>query len=94
MFYGCSSVQIGHIIDGTSNTIMLGESFTDTYSKDGQQMDYWYIGSPQTGGWNPGGEGGTEFSEGLGSTGPKINSRLDPTISGVEMAAADSPLVQ
>ena len=39
------------------NTIMLGESFTDTYSKDGQQMDYWYIGSPQTGGWNPGGEG-------------------------------------
>ncbi len=85
MFFGCSSVRVADVTDGLSNTIMLGESYTDTYSKDGQQMDYWHTGSPQTGGWNPGGAGGTEYSEGLGSTGPKINSRLDPNISGHEM---------
>src|SRR5690606_10717370 len=78
-------IRMRDVIDGTSNTIMIGESYTDTYSKDGQQMDYWQIGSPQTGGWNPGGRGGTEYSEGLGSTGPKINSRLDPTVPGVAM---------
>ncbi len=88
MFYGCSSTRFRDVVDGLTNTIMIGESYTDTYSKDGQQMDYWHTGSPQTGGWNPGGKGGTEYSEGLGSTGPKINSRLDPTVDGhiMEMA--------
>ncbi len=85
MFYGVSSVRIADVIDGTTNTILLGESYTDTYAKDGQQMDYWIIGSPQTGGWDPGDTGGTEYSEGLGSTGPKINSRLDPTAHGTVM---------
>jgi prepilin-type N-terminal cleavage/methylation domain-containing protein/prepilin-type processing-associated H-X9-DG protein len=85
MFYGCSAVRMADVIDGTSNTILIGESYTDTYSKDGQQMDYWYFGSPQTGGWVPGGKGGTEYSEGLGSTGPKINSRLDPLVPGAIM---------
>ncbi len=88
MFYGCSSIRFRDVTDGLTNTIMLGETYTDTYSKDGQQMDVWIVGSPQTGGWNPGGKGGTEYSEGLGSTGPKINSRLDPTADGhiMEMA--------
>ncbi len=85
MMFGCSSVRISEVKDGTSNTIMVGESYNDTYSKDGQEMDYWQMGSPQSGGWNPGGAGGTEYSEGLGSTGPKMNSRLDLSVNGVLM---------
>lgn len=82
MFYGVSRTKPADVLDGMSNTIMVGESYTDSYSKDGQQMDYWNIGSPQTGGWNPFNDSGTEFTEGLGSTGPKMNSRLDPTMPG------------
>jgi prepilin-type N-terminal cleavage/methylation domain-containing protein len=86
IFYGESETRMGEIIDGTSKTIMIGESYTDpTYVKDGQGMDFWLFGSPQTGGWRKGGKGGTEYSEGLGSTGPRMNSRLDPTIPGTIM---------
>ncbi len=88
MFYGCSNVRMRDITDGTSNTIMVGESRTSLYVKDGQQMDYWQFGSPQTGGWVYGGLGGTEYSEGLGSAVVKINANLDPTISGVLMEMA------
>ncbi len=88
MFYGCSSTRMRDIVDGTSNTIMLAESSTDpSYGKDGQGMDYWAFGSPQTGGWDckPGDLGGTEYSEGLGSTFSPINSRFNPAINGVLM---------
>lgn len=88
MFFGCSSIKFADVTDGMTNTVMIGETYTDTYSKDGQQMDYWHSGSPQTGGWNLGGAGGTEYSEGLGSTGPKINSRLDPSVDGWTMEMA------
>lgn len=88
MLFGVSSVRVADVTDGTSMTIMIGESYTDTYSKDGQQMDFWQIGSPQTGGWNAGGTGGTEYTEGLGSCGPRLNSRLIPTASGVLMEIA------
>ena len=44
---------MGDVVDGTSNTIIVGESFCDTYSKDGQQMDFWQFGCPQSGGWAP-----------------------------------------
>ena len=40
-FPGGVDGRIHDFLDGTSNTIMLGESYTDTYVKDGQQMDYW-----------------------------------------------------
>ncbi len=83
MFYGCSSVRLRDVTDGTSNTMMLGESYTDTYIKDGQQMDYWAFGSPQTGPWNPGSTNvGTEFSEAVGSAVVPINSRLNPLMHG------------
>ena len=86
IFFGCSNVRIADLVDGTSNTILIGESFTDPgYTKDGQGMDYWQIGSPQTGTWVLGGIGGTEYSELVGSTFGKINSRRDPTVHGVIM---------
>lgn len=86
IFYGESKTTMGGIKDGTSKTIMIGESYTDpTYVKDGQGMDYWLFGAPQIGAWRPGGIGGTEYSEGVGSTGPRMNSRLDPTIPGTIM---------
>lgn len=86
MFFGCSNTKMRDITDGTSNTLMIGESFTDpTFVRDGQAMDYWQFGAPSTGGWDcrPGDIGGTEYSEGLGSTYGRINARLDPTIPGV-----------
>lgn len=86
MFWGCSSVKMRDITDGASNTIMIGESYVDpNYVKDGQGMDYWTMGSPQSGSWVPGGAGGTEYSEGLGSTSVRMNSRLDPAVNGVLM---------
>ena len=86
MFFGCSSIRLRDVLDGTSNTIMIGESYTDPgYSKDGQSMDYWQIGSPQTGTWVLGGIGGTEYSEFVGSTFGRINSRRDPAVNGVIM---------
>ena len=89
MFFGDSSVRIADVLDGTSSTVMIGESYTEVnYTKDGQGMDFWQFGSPQSGGWVPGGLGGTEYTEGLGSTGPKLNSRLDPTVHGIIMEMA------
>ncbi len=89
MFYGCSSTRIRDIVDGTSSTFMIGESYTQPdYVKDGQGMDYWQFGSPQTGGWDcrPGDRGGSEYSEALGSAYWNINTRLrDPSVHGVIM---------
>lgn len=83
VFYGSSRIRMADVTDGASNTILVGESYTDPgFIKDGQGMDYWQLGAPQTGTWIPGGTGGTEFSEGIGSAGPRINSRLDQSIPG------------
>jgi prepilin-type N-terminal cleavage/methylation domain-containing protein len=85
-FYGDSRIRLADVLDGSSNTILVGESYTDPfYAKDGQNMDYWQLGAPETGTWTPGGVGGTEFSEGLGSTGPRMNSRLDLSVPGAVM---------
>jgi hypothetical protein len=88
MFWGNSAIKMADVLDGTSNTLMIGESYTDVYSKDGQQMDFWAFGCPQSGGWAPGNVSGTEYSEGVGSAGPPINSRLNPLAHGVIMEIA------
>ena len=83
MLWGASKVRFREVRDGTSKTVLIGESYTDPeYTKDGQGMDYWALGSPQADPWSYGGAGGTEYSEAVGSTGPKINSRLDPSVDG------------
>jgi hypothetical protein len=48
-------------------------------------MDYWVMFSPQIDNWMPGKTTGTEYSEAAGSTVVRINSRLNPALSGVLM---------
>lgn len=79
LFYACSRVGFRDIVDGSSSTILVGESYTDPdFVKDGQAMDFWYIGSPQA---DPcrcnGGSGGTEFSEFVGTTLAPMNAYLN-----------------
>ncbi|ADG66793.1 protein of unknown function DUF1559 [Planctopirus limnophila DSM 3776] len=83
IFWGCSSVRIRDVIDGTSNTVMLGEFYTNMNGRDGQAFDHWIICVPQSGNWAPSSTtGGTEFSECIGGTGSKINGWLDLTVPG------------
>lgn len=88
IFYACSSTRFADVLDGLSNTIFLAESQTsNTFAKDGNSMDVWVIGSPQA---DPcqcnGGAGGTEFTEGVGSTYERINLRkLNPAATGYLM---------
>lgn len=86
LFYGCSSIGLRDVLDGTSTTVLLGESYTDVdFIQDGNALDYWYFGSPQI---DPcrcdGSTNGTEFSEFVGSTAAPINARFIATTSGYE----------
>jgi prepilin-type N-terminal cleavage/methylation domain-containing protein len=93
IIYGASSTSLRDVRDGSSNTLMLGESYTEyNYSKDSQGMDYWAFFVPQlnpdpTGPrtWAPGSKNGTEHTEVAGSMVVPINSRLNPLMSGVLM---------
>ena len=86
IFYGCSHVGLSAILDGTSTTILIGESSTDMeFIQNGNAMDYWYLGSPQIDPCNcDGSAAGTEFSEFVGSTAARLNSRWNPATSGYE----------
>ena len=86
VLFGASKIGFRDILDGTTNTLLIGESYTDCeFVKDDQGMDYFAFFSPQMGLWAPGRLTGTEHSEGLGSAIVPINSRLNPTIHGVLM---------
>ena len=88
IFFACRTIRFADVTDGLSNTILIGESRPDLdFVKDGQVMDFWYIGSPQVDQCRcDGGNGGTEFSEAVG-TGyvPMHLRKIDPTASGVLM---------
>ncbi|MFO1065941.1 MAG: DUF1559 domain-containing protein, partial [Pirellulales bacterium] len=90
-FYVCSATRFGDVIDGLSNTAFAGESHTDPdFTKDGQGMDFWTIGSPQV---DPctcsGGTGGTEASEAAGSMLVRLNGQIkEPAIDGKLMEVA------
>jgi prepilin-type N-terminal cleavage/methylation domain-containing protein len=78
IFFGDSRINFKDITDGTANTFMVGECYWDTFSQDGNQMDFWYIGSPQIDPW----PNATEFSEFVGSTGVPMNARTVAGTSG------------
>ncbi len=91
LFGGCTKLGLRHVTDGTSNTLLLGESYTDfefekaCNSLDPNNMtarentDHWSIGSPDIDGYShalaPGGQG-QEFTEFVGSTAAAVNARL------------------
>ncbi|MCU0879251.1 MAG: DUF1559 domain-containing protein [Pirellulaceae bacterium] len=78
LFFGDSKIRMADILDGTSNTAAIGESKWETFTQDGNQMDFWYIGSPQIDPW----PSGTEYSEFVGSTGVPYNARSQAALSG------------
>jgi prepilin-type N-terminal cleavage/methylation domain-containing protein/prepilin-type processing-associated H-X9-DG protein len=83
IFFCCSHVRMAEVTDGTSNTFMIGESRWETFTQDGNQMDFWYIGSPQVDPCNClTGGGATEQSEFCGSTGVPFNARMIASTSG------------
>jgi len=81
-----NGVTISQVIDGSSNTVMVGEALTDSQSipdmgliRESQaantgRKDHWAIGSDDVDTTNQG-----DMSEGLGSTGVPINMRRVPS---------------
>jgi len=81
VLFAYSEIGMKHILDGSSNTLLVGEAFHDYQdvaergAKEehqlGNRQDHWYFGSDDidTGDKN----GGYDFSEALGSTGVPIN---------------------
>lgn len=79
IFIRNTSLKMADILDGTSNTFMVGESVwqDSTFNQNGNQMDFWYFGSPQI---SP--TDSTEYSEHVGSTGVPYNARKIASTTG------------
>jgi len=81
IFYMNSSTRLAEILDGQSNTVLLGESLPDQelfgidYSGNAQKVDHWYIGSRELTFYEEvDGFSSAEGSECIGSTACRINS--------------------
>jgi len=91
LFGGCTRIGLRHVTDGTTNTLLLGESYTDVLFEKAcnstdpdstvarENTDYWAVGSPDIDGYDhskaPNGPG-QEFTEFVGSTAAALNARL------------------
>ncbi len=79
VFWGNSQTRFESVLDGLSNTILVGEVPTDsTAVKDGNANDHWIIGSPQADPFNGNDSTvatkGSEFSEAVGSAYSPLNT--------------------
>ena len=81
IFYFNSETRQKEITDGTSNTLLIGESlpdqdvFEDDYSGNPQKVDHWYLGSAELSDYETiTSIGSGEMSECLGSSACPINS--------------------
>lgn len=81
IFFAGSRTSMARITDGTSNTILLGESLPNQFlvgvdrAGNLQKVDHWYIGSDEISGMmNLNSRNSNEVSECLGSTACPINS--------------------
>ncbi len=88
VFFLNSKTRTQDITDGTSNTLLLGESVPDQDFLDIdaggnlQKVDHWIIGSREMSDYPTGiGIGSNEISECLGSTAVPINALEDPNAS-------------
>lgn len=96
VFYMNSNLPLAEIFDGTSSTVMLGESLPDQdlvgidQGNNPQKVDHWYIGSREIAFYSD--TNSTEASECIGSTACPINSIKDPetTIDQKELAFGSS----
>ena len=82
MFYQNSRIRTSDILDGASNTMLIGESVPDQdirgadYSNNVQKIDHWIVGSNELGIQYDSVHQSAEVSECLGSTACPINATM------------------
>jgi len=80
MFFKESHLGFQDVLDGTTQTLLIGEVYTNPFFRRGNgEPDHWYIGSPQVMS-DPG--FGSEFTEFVSSTAVPLNCWLDVEATG------------